>query len=291
LKIEVSDRHNAGQPEDGLGVSDAMSWIDSLCEQVSRFDREFTASLVPADAGKLQELKDALGVPLPRSYLQFLERMGQDDGGLLHRHRMVSRLDDDLLEMLHRPDRRPEILPIAWGVEAEGLGLYLKVDGCSGPVTWNEPAVVHFAAGDGWAFRGGFLAESLPAYLFETAFFWELRDGLSEVGLDAAPGLSGPELMIALGSRGFTPQWFNGECSRFGGALVYVMCNGGQLGKTKPQVFIGGPSREAIQQACAAMSELVLADAARLPWPPKGPESDWNYSRLAVARKQRRGWK
>ncbi len=67
---------------------DVDSVIDRLCATMSAIDNEWATRIKPATKEQIQHLKNLVGfsengIEIPKVYLDFLEKMGADDGGLL----------------------------------------------------------------------------------------------------------------------------------------------------------------------------------------------------------------
>ena len=69
-------------------MGDSESVIERLCATMHAIDNEWSEKIKPATKEQIQRLKDLIdfsenGIQIPKVYMDFLERMGQDDGGLL----------------------------------------------------------------------------------------------------------------------------------------------------------------------------------------------------------------
>ncbi|MBR4083989.1 MAG: SMI1/KNR4 family protein [Lachnospiraceae bacterium] len=67
---------------------DSESVIERLCATMNAIDNEWSKKIKPATKEQIQRLKDLVGfnengIEIPKVYMDFLEKMGQDDGGLL----------------------------------------------------------------------------------------------------------------------------------------------------------------------------------------------------------------
>lgn len=67
---------------------DSENVIERLFATMSAIDSEWAMKIKPATQEQIQRLKDLIGfsqngIEIPKVYLDFLEKMGQDDGGLL----------------------------------------------------------------------------------------------------------------------------------------------------------------------------------------------------------------
>ena len=68
------------------GTLDTM--INRLCKTIASFDAEWENRCVPATKNQIQQLENIIekhNYTLPIAYLEYLKKMGQDDGGLLER--------------------------------------------------------------------------------------------------------------------------------------------------------------------------------------------------------------
>ena len=69
-------------------AGDTESVIERLCATMNSIDRKWGEKIKPATKEQIQRLEDLIGfsengIQIPKVYLDFLEKMGQDDGGLL----------------------------------------------------------------------------------------------------------------------------------------------------------------------------------------------------------------
>lgn len=69
-------------------AGDSKNVIERLYATMSAIDSEWSTKIKPATKEQIQHLKDLIGfsesgIEIPKVYLDFLKKMGQDDGGLL----------------------------------------------------------------------------------------------------------------------------------------------------------------------------------------------------------------
>lgn len=233
-----------------------MKWTEKLKATIETFDPDFLAGIRPASAPDILELATVLRRPLPDDYREFLEFMGNLDGGLFYSERISSEIEDvisyceDLLEAApqHRFDR---CIPIAIGVDFEGFGIELALE--------SEPLRIVLLE-EGQAGEPAF--RSLPAMCFSHAFMYEqcATGGWATI----EPDLYSPDrdaLSRSFTDRGYLQQWFSEDNQlyfRRENRLITLVADR----PGSPVIYAGGPEASAVE---ATLSDIASVIGTRRP--------------------------
>ena len=183
-----------------------MEWTRELKENIAIFDPDFLKGIRPASASDILELSTVLRRSLPNKYREFLEFMGNLDGGLFYSERISTVVGDVISYCEECLEEDPEhsfdqCIPIAVGIELEGFGII--------PSPEKEQQKIVFLE-EGQAGEVAF--PSLPAMCFGHAFMYEqcatggwveIRPTLESLNIDA--------LAARLAESGYIRQWFSKE--------------------------------------------------------------------------------
>ena len=228
-----------------------MSWVDELKSRILEFDPGFLSGIRPAAAGDILELTSILRTSLPEDYREFLAAMGKSDGGLFYTERIDSSIDavisycERILEETteHSFER---CIPIAVGVDFEGLGIIAAPDG-------GDRNVVFLSDGQ----PGDYAHGSLPAMCFSHGFMFEQCATGSWVMIRSPTGR--PEAGRAaqmLEGAGYARQWFSSARQlhlRQDNKLITILADDPR----QPLICVGARERSAIEAAVADLSRIM----------------------------------
>ncbi len=144
-----------------------IMWIEKFLAYMKKFDPQFRSKIRGANEKDIQEMETSLGVLLPEVYREYMETMGQNDGGLFKSSR--ARTDvTAVLEMIKIiREERPDVdfknfIPIASCDNIEGWALTQKEG------EWQVVTIDH-------NLPAKYVANSLPDLVFYTAFGERVR--------------------------------------------------------------------------------------------------------------------
>ncbi|HMK47659.1 MAG TPA: SMI1/KNR4 family protein [Methanocella sp.] len=210
------------QPRSGV----AATFVDRLTEYISPVDPCWAETISPAredDIARYLEVSGLAraGLSLPESYLQFLSRMGEDDGGIFRTVLADARLSRFCAYYSADPDPEdidnPELPIIARYETGDDISLDLR----GRP---EEPEVhdtnfgedIRFLAGsfEKWTFQCAF--KRCEELRFPNVASWsaserDLRATTTRTNLGNGPGL----VRDIVDREGFTPLWFSDRENHF----------------------------------------------------------------------------
>lgn len=139
-----------------------QEWVGEFLAYMEKFDPLFRSKICGANEMDIQEIEKNLGVSLPQDYREYMENMGQNDGGLFENSRAKTNVTE-LLEIIKIiREERPDVdfknfIPIASCDNVEGWALTKKDN------QWQVVTINNNLPGD-------YVARSLPDLVFYTGF-------------------------------------------------------------------------------------------------------------------------
>lgn len=228
-----------------------MRWTKELKETIEAFDPEFLKGIRPASASDILEMSAILRISLPDNYREFLEFMGNLDGGLFYSERISTAIGDVISYCEEFLEDDPEhsfdqCIPIAVGIEFEGFGIVSSSNK-------EQQKIVFLEEGE----AGDVAFESLPAMCFSHAFMYEqcatggwaeVRPNLELLDIDA--------LALRLAGNGYVRQWFSKDRQvylRRENRLITIAAHR----QRPPIIYAGGRETSAIQATLSDIEAMI----------------------------------
>lgn len=223
------------------GTLDDM--MERLCAAITSFDSEYTHKIKPASPEQIQQLKNIINFPndsaFPKSYLAFLETMGQDDGGLLEQEwDGFSEVNIDTIcecyadyEGNFEVDPKCFLLFLTHWTDTE---LFLDLSGGENPPVFLSGTQLFSATFENYLFQMSFQMMCKKQYLFHTDIGTSkqmvdtlLREKSYEISTLAGTYKDRMELaMEILKPFSLQPTWFSDEvCCCFFGKDIALLVN------------------------------------------------------------------
>lgn len=228
-----------------------MKWAKELKENIEKYDPEFLKGIRPASASDILELTAILRKTLPNDYREFLEFMGNLDGGLFYSERISTAIGDVISYSEECLEDDPEhsfdqCIPIAVGLDFEGFGISPSPDR-------EEQRIVFLEDGQ----AGDVAFGSLPAMCFSHAFMYEqcATGGWALIH----PAIEAPDvdtLSQRLAESGYLRQWFskgNQLYFRRDNKLVTIVADRPR----SPAIYVGGQEASAIEAALSDVEGVI----------------------------------
>jgi len=204
----------------------AQNSMKALIGYVSSFDQAFPFKIRGASPSEIKTLEALVGRSLPAQYLEYLSRMGHDNGGLFlfgpAEKTDIATMIDSYQYMV---EERDPITPEDCILIAEDIfpsqQLALRENGEAEPTVWHNDGTWH----------GELYAASLQGLLWRRAFMHYQQPSLKNYGYWIVPPTQMCEAAKSLANEmGFEQCWFSDEivyCGQREDALLAINRYGG----------------------------------------------------------------
>ncbi len=184
-------------------------WIDEFLAYMDKFDPQFKNKIRGANETEIKEIENNLDISLPKTYREYLENMGQSDGGLFESSRAKTDVKE-LLELIKIiREERPGVdfknfIPVASCDNIEGWALTKKND------RWQVVTIDNNLPGD-------YVANSFPDLVFYTAFSEKVHLALHQIHFKVPnKKINLSDIKEQTSSFGFIAESFCDDISYFG---------------------------------------------------------------------------